>query len=246
MSDEENNYLDESQNSNYYNSKKKKNISIDDIDGKQIKNVKITSPRTKAAMKKLGYKDSDLNYLTYEEFLKNNPNFFGEKKQLNKIRYVCFENLRKERINNIKNEREKLKYEDYNDSNKNKNYSNFETEIDTTKFKSTAIENQKKELQRLKNKNELELIGKVKYELEREIMKKKAEEKMKEDNEKAEIYQKNLLKKRKIEEEIKREKEIKKEKEEKELEENQRKLDHERYMKEIEKAKEEEKEEKKD
>ena len=39
MSDEENNYLDESQNSNYYNSKKKKNISIDDIDGKQIKNV---------------------------------------------------------------------------------------------------------------------------------------------------------------------------------------------------------------
>ena len=44
-----------------------KKMSIDDIDGKEMKNVKITSPRSKAAMIKLGYVDKDLNYITFKE-----------------------------------------------------------------------------------------------------------------------------------------------------------------------------------
>ena len=45
-------------------------MSIDDIDGKEMKNVKITSPRSKAAMIKLGYVDKDLNYITFKEWKK--------------------------------------------------------------------------------------------------------------------------------------------------------------------------------
>ena len=215
MSDEDY-FIRESRNSNYLKTKHQKYISIDDIEDKKIKNVRITSPRSKEAMKQLGYKDCDLNYLTYDEYKKQNPNFIGEKENKTKFRYECLEKLRQERINNIKNIREKLEEEDYYSSKKNKDISKFETEIDNTQFKSTAIENQKKELQRLKNKNKLELIGKVKYELERELMKKQAEQKLKEDNEKTEKYNKALLKKRKEEEKIKREKEIEKKKKEKE------------------------------
>ena len=44
-----------------------KKMSIDDIDGKEMKNVKITSPRSKAAMIKLGYVDKDLNYIIFKK-----------------------------------------------------------------------------------------------------------------------------------------------------------------------------------
>ncbi len=40
--------------------------------------------------------------------------------------------------------------------------------FDNSKYKSTMIENQKKEFQRFKNKNEKELLGMIQYELKRE------------------------------------------------------------------------------
>ena len=53
MSDEDY-FLRESRNSNYLKSKHQKYISIDDIEDKKIKNVRITAPRSKEAMKQLG------------------------------------------------------------------------------------------------------------------------------------------------------------------------------------------------
>ena len=87
---------------------KNKKISIEDIDGKKIKNVKITSPRTKAAMIKLGYVDEDLNFLTFKEFIQKNPNLTGENKEIKKNRYEYTINLRQERINEIIELREKI------------------------------------------------------------------------------------------------------------------------------------------
>ena len=62
---------------------------------------------------------------------------------------------------------------------------------------SSIFEEEKKCLERMKNKNEMELMSKIQYELKTEIMKKKAEEKIREQNEKMRRYHKNLLKKKK-------------------------------------------------
>ena len=97
MSDNEYNDFEDDNNSNNIEVKElkdkkleKKNnknnkISIEDINGKKIKKVKITSQRTKAAMIKLGYIDEDLNYLTFKEFIENNPNLRGLNKEIKKI-----------------------------------------------------------------------------------------------------------------------------------------------------------------
>ena len=227
---------------------KNKKISIEDIDGKKIKNVKITSPRTKAAMIKLGYVDEDLNFLTFKEFIQKNPNLTGAENKIKKNRYEYIINLREKRINEIIELREKINPDELSTqyflikkSNNNSSKMNF----DNSKYKSTMIENQKKEFQRLKNKNEKELLGMIQYELKRELMKKEAEDKIENDRIKKEKYEKEIIKKRKKEEKLRREKEKEEEKKQKELENYQKKLERERYEEEIRKAKEEEKQEKK-
>ena len=132
-----------------------KNISIEDINGKKIKKVKITSPRTKAAMIKLGYIDEDLNYLTFKEFIQKNPNLTGENKEKKKNRYEYTINLRQERINEIIELKEKINPDElssqYSLIKKSNNSSKMNS--DNSNYKSRIIENQKKEFQRLKNKN---------------------------------------------------------------------------------------------
>ena len=190
--------------------KKNKNnkISIEDINGKKIKKVKITSPRTKAAMIKLGYIDEDLNYLTFKEFIQKNPNLTGENKEIKKNRYEYTINLRQERINEIIELREKINPDElssqYSLIKKSNNSSKMNS--DNSKYKSTMIENQKKEFERLKNKNEKELLGMIQYELKRELMKKEAEDKIENDRIKKEKYEKEIIKKRKKEEKKRREK----------------------------------------
>ena len=231
--------------------KKKKNknkkISIEDIDGKKIKNVKITSPRTKAAMIKLGYVDEDLNFLTFKEFIQKNPNLTGAENKIKKNRYEYIINLREKRINEIKELREKINPDELSSQYSLIKKSNNNSKIDSnnSKYKSTAIENQKKEFERLKNKNEIELLGMVQYELKRELLKKEAEDKIEQDKIRKEKYEKDIMKKRKKEEKLRKEKEKEEEKKQKELENYQKKLERERYEEEIRKAKEEEKEEKK-
>ena len=210
---------------------KNKKISIEDIDGKKIKNVKITSPRTKAAMIKLGYIDEDLNYLTFKEFIEKNPNLRGLNKEIKKNRYEYIINLREKRINEIKELREKINPDELSSQYSLIKKSNNNSKIDSnnSKYKSTAIENQKKEFERLKNKNEIELLGMVQYELKRELLKKEAEDKIEQDKIRKEKYEKDIMKKRKKEEKLRKEKEKEEEKKQKELENYQKKLERERY-----------------
>ena len=90
--------------------KEKKKISILDINITDKEKPKINSPKSKIAMKKLGYEDKDLNYIKYNEFLEKNPNLKGIRKEIKKNRYKnsekeIIENI----INKIKEEREKIK-----------------------------------------------------------------------------------------------------------------------------------------
>ena len=89
--------------------KEKKKISILDINITDKEKPKINSPKSKIAMKKLGYEDKDLNYIKYNEFLEKNPNLKGIRKEIKKNRYKNSEKERIENIiNKIKEEREKI------------------------------------------------------------------------------------------------------------------------------------------
>ena len=155
--------------------KNNKYLSIDEIDSNSKRKFKITSPRSLSVMKKLGVSNSELHFITYKQFLKQNPDLFWEKKDITKIGYEFYENNRKEIIKKIKKLREKEKNE-YLKSNsqtiQNNNDNSNQKSIEVVK--STAIENEKKAFERMKNKNEKDLIGMVQYELRREIMKKQA------------------------------------------------------------------------
>lgn len=65
---------------------------------------------------------------------------------------------------------------------------------------SVNFNEEKKVLERMKRKNEMELIGKVQYELKKELLKKQGQEKLMKQNEKMKKYQRTLYLKRKEEE----------------------------------------------
>ena len=104
------------------------------------------------------------------------------------------------------------------------------------KFEKTAIKNELKEFERIKKKNEMDLINSVEYFLKKKITLKEAELKSKKQNLKVENFQKEIETKHKIEL-LKKEKRelLKKEKKEKE-EEERKKLDLEKYLKDKERA----------
>ncbi len=105
--------------------------------------------------------------------------------------YNTYNNINgKETYNNTSN----------NNRNTNRNFTqrslNQSKNSNKLEFKSTAIENQMRSLERMKNKSEMELIGMIQYELKRELMKKQAEEKIRRQEEKLRKYQLSLKKKR--------------------------------------------------
>lgn len=137
------------------------------------------------------------------------------KKDIQKSKYDYLESLRQKRIKEIKEKRDTLDMNVINTSKHTRpltgtnNLRGEKTGMPNTGFKSTAIENEKKALERMKNQNEMDLVSMVQYELKRELMKKDAEEKIRMQQEKMNKYQRELENKRKSEEMAKREKEQK-------------------------------------
>ena len=85
-------------------------VSIDNFDSMSSKSkIKINSPRSVAAMKQLGYTTDDLRYQSFKEFLHSNPNLVGVSKEMKKNRYEYIENLRQEKIKEIKERKILLK-----------------------------------------------------------------------------------------------------------------------------------------
>ena len=84
-----------------------KYISIEDIDYYE-KKVKITSPRSLKAMNNLGIKNSDLDYLTFEEFLNENPGLIADDKKMRKYKYDQIEIIRKNTIDQVREARRQI------------------------------------------------------------------------------------------------------------------------------------------
>ena len=240
-----------------HKNKSTSNISIDNISLKQ-KKIRINSPTSLKAIKELGYNISELEYLPFKDYLKQNPSLIGETKQMQQSHYDYIEKLRKDRFIKIKELRFRFKNENTpladqksqscynlkNDFSKNRRIKqNTSSSIGSDMYGHTAIENEKKVLERMKNKNETEMINKIQYELKRELARKKNFDKLIKQNLKLKNFEKKLYKKRKEEELIKKMKEQEQIKKQQELEMMEKELNKKIYNEEMLKAKKEEKKE---
>ena len=165
-----------------------KSLSIDNIEFSQRK-IRINSPTSLKAMKELGYTMSDLEYLPFKDYIRKNPDLIGKDKKTQERIYSHIESLRNTRFKKIKDLRNKFKTQnniektDRNNScynirkiiPKKINYL-LSNSVDIEGNK--EIEKEKKTLERIKHKNETELYNKVKFELKRELMRQKNDNKI--------------------------------------------------------------------
>ncbi|MCQ2817790.1 MAG: hypothetical protein MJ252_11045 [archaeon] len=215
--------------------RQKKKISINDYATNTKTKGKVNSPRSLKAMSKLGYGPNELKYQTFKEYCQSNLNLQGKSQDEKKAIYNKVENLRQEKINSIQKERENIIQNGDTTSRPRSSYNNSKSSI---KINCTELENQKRAFERMKNKNEMDLRSMIQYEISRELIRKKGEEKVKEQQLKAEKHQRELMKKRREEEEMRNEKQRQKEQKQREMEEMQQRMNLERYEAEIKKAKE--------
>lgn len=231
------------------------NISIEDINLYQGK-IRINSPTTLKAMKLLGYNISELQFLSLKDYLKKNPNLIGASKQMQQSYYNYVEKLREERFNKIKMLRLQLKSENpplinkrsqscYRLKKNNRNSKKFNLYSSKGRGFSgfTALEKEKKILERIRTKNETEILNRIQFELKRELARKKNEEKIEKQNIKLKRYENELYNKRKEEEINKKNKETELNKKQHELEIVEKESRKKKYNEEIEKAKENERRE---
>ena len=231
-----------------------KSLSIDNIEFSQRK-IRINSPTSLKAMKELGYTMSDLEYLPFKDYIRKNPDLIGKDKKTQERIYSHIESLRNTRFKKIKDLRNKFKTQnniektDRNNScynikkiiPKKINYL-LSNSVDIEGNK--EIEKEKKTLERIKHKNETELYNKVKFELKRELMRQKNDNKIRQQTIKYRKYQIEIFKKKREEDLIKFKKLLELKKKQDELELSKRKMNLKIYNEEILRAKEKEKLEK--
>ncbi len=124
-----------------------------------------------------------------------------------------------------------------------KSFSNKDGE-NNSQIKSTAINNELKAFERLKKKQEMELLSMVQNELRAELIRKENEEKLRKQKEKEDKFKQELAAIRREEEEKKRQKEKEREEYLKRQEEERKIIDQHRYLEEQKKLKEEQNKEK--
>ena len=218
---------------------KKSLINIIDFELNPIERNKINSPRSIEAIAKLGYIFEDLIYNDFNQFKKIHYEIMPLELEIQQKRYYFYEELRKKKITKIKDLYIRLC------NNDNKNETNIMLNDYSKKdFENSVIKNNLISFEKIKTKNEQDLINLAHYEIEKEINLQDAKEKLQIQDEKRELIKKELEKKRNIEKLKKIQKENERREKEKEEIKIQQKKEKERYEEEIKKLKEEEKKEK--
>ena len=171
---------------------KKGKISIEDIDY-YPKKVRITSPRSIAAMKKIGVNNDDLEYLTFKEYLFKNPELIPQNREMQRKLYNYVEEIRRNRIEQIKQLRNEITEEELTTSTKKRcfsskvrgqnDYNNSENQKNSQKISGQFLEKDIKSFNRMRNINKTELFNRMQIELKKELMKIINEEKEKKEHE---------------------------------------------------------------
>ena len=155
--------------------KENKYISIEDIDYFE-KKVKITSPRSLKAMGNLGINNSDLEYLTFEEFLSKNPVLIADDKKMKRYKYEQVEIIRKNAIDQVREARKQIIEENLSNNNKRCISSKLRTNINLNNTSNKSKTNMQlfeekdiKAFKRMKNINKTNLVNRVEIELKKVI-----------------------------------------------------------------------------
>ena len=242
---------------NFYKYKLAKSLSIDNIRTHQ-KKIKINSPASLHAMRQLGYSVSDLEYIPFNDYIRNNPNLINQTKKSQEKMYTKIEKIRNARFQKLKDLRYKLKslYSNYsNDINNSSNYSlikNTPKKLNSSMNNSVDIlysnanhldplDKGKQILDRVLYKNKTEFYNKIQFELNKEFLRKINEDKIKKQKIKYENYKLELSNKKKEEEALKIQRELELEEKKRQHELMIKQYNKEKYNEEIQKAKEEEK-----
>ena len=209
----------------------------------------IESPRSLKAMKELGYIMEDIVYFTFPEYINNNPTFLALPKEKQKDRYQFSELYRQAKIQKIELYREELiekeKQGENNDEENNEQENNNENNnINGIEVGSSAINEELRQFERMKRKNEMDLINAVEYELQRQIMLKEGEAKIRRQNIKNDKFKKTVEIKHEIDKKESENREKRREEKRIEEEERLKKENLLKYEKEMRRAKLEEQREK--
>ena len=147
-------------------------VSIEDINY-FTKKVRITSPRSLKAMNDLGVNNQNLEYLTFKEYLEQNPVLIGETQRMQKLIYNHVQTIRKALIAQVIEARKKIIQEDYpikkrsisSKYRKPLSLDNNSKVISKQEFNEKDI----KAIDRMKNINKTNLFNRMEMELKKEL-----------------------------------------------------------------------------
>lgn len=245
---------------------KKGKVDLENIDFTSKKRKKINSPRSLETLSRLGYTQDELYYINFKEFKNLHPDVRNLAKDVQESRFQFFEDKRSQRVEEAKQLRLKIINEenfpgssqDFNPersripaersrsstnqiSKMSKSFTGggMTNNMNTSQFQSTAINNELKSFERLKKKQEMDLLGMVQHELRMNLMRQENEEKIRKQKEKEEKIKMELMLAHKKEEEKKKQKELERQEMLRREEEQRKKRDQERYQEEQRRLKEE-------
>jgi hypothetical protein len=178
----------------------KEYITIDDIDY-STKKVRITSPHSIKAMNTLGIINEDLEYLTFDEYLNKNPELIGEERKIQRVRYNHVEQIRKDLIERVREQRNKIIEEEEDQKRqKRSSSSKYRTNIVLDNINSKKFsEKDIKAFKRMRNINKTNLYNRLERELMKELKSLINNEQTRRENEKIKKHSELLEKRLKYE-----------------------------------------------
>ena len=174
-------------------------ISIDDINYKTRK-VRITSPRSIKAMKKLGIKNEDLEYLTSQEYINKNPELRGEAKVIQSFIYKCSQKIRIGLINRVREARNKI-IEEGQYKSKRSTSSKYRKTMGLDGIINNVYKFSEKDLKtfkRMQNINKTNLFNRLEIELNKELRGLINNEQRQKENKKKLIFEQKLERRLKL------------------------------------------------
>lgn len=168
---------------------KHKLVTIENLESNLTKKFKINSPRSLKAIHDCNYLPQELNFLSFAEFKRKNPETLALPLEFQEKRYELYENNRRIKIQEvkeirdlyIKNQEQKNQLLNRSNSSNNmkSNYSiNNETKHINNQHFQNKISTDEKLLEKMKIKQEKELIHMVECQLQRQILETKKENKL--------------------------------------------------------------------
>ena len=180
-----------------HNKHNKQLISIDDYLTNPNQSLKLNSPRTIKAIKQLGYIQEDLCYVPFTNFHFINSNFHNLTPQIQKRLFTVYNELRISKIAEVAEYRNNIPHTTCNNSDTSDNGDNDMFD--------EAIKTNVKVYEKLKKRNENEFVFAVESELKRQVMLKEAENKLRKNDFKNELFKEETRARKQLEDEIRNE-----------------------------------------